>query len=116
MNRGDIVLVNWPFSDRTGSKVRPALVVQADQLNLPLDDTVISTITSSRRRNIGSSTQVLIKTDTTDGKQSGLRMDSIVQCENLLTIDQKFIIRTLGTLSDQIMQQVDNGLRAVLNL
>ena len=31
--RGDIVLVDYPFSDRTGSKVWPALVVQADSLN-----------------------------------------------------------------------------------
>jgi mRNA-degrading endonuclease toxin of MazEF toxin-antitoxin module len=27
-SRGDIVLVDYPFSDRTGRKVRPALVVQ----------------------------------------------------------------------------------------
>ena len=29
-SRGDVVLVDYPFSDRTGSKVRPALVVQND--------------------------------------------------------------------------------------
>ncbi len=32
ISRGDIVLVDYPFSDRTGSKVRPALVVYAVRL------------------------------------------------------------------------------------
>jgi mRNA-degrading endonuclease toxin of MazEF toxin-antitoxin module len=40
MNRGDVVLVDWPYSDRTGSKLRPAVFVQADYLNGLLDDTV----------------------------------------------------------------------------
>jgi len=39
MNRGDVVLVDWPFSDLSGSKLRPAIVVQADFLNGLLDDT-----------------------------------------------------------------------------
>ena len=33
MNRGEVVLLDWPFSDLTGSKLRPAVVVQADFLN-----------------------------------------------------------------------------------
>lgn len=33
MKRGDVVLVDWPFSDRTGSKLCTAVVVRADFLN-----------------------------------------------------------------------------------
>ena len=47
MNRGDVVLVDWPYSDRTGSKLRPAVVVQADFLNGLIDDTVLVQITST---------------------------------------------------------------------
>jgi mRNA-degrading endonuclease toxin of MazEF toxin-antitoxin module len=42
MNRGDVVLVDWPFTDLSGSKLRPAIVVQADFLNGLIDDTVRS--------------------------------------------------------------------------
>ncbi len=52
MNRGDVVDVDWPFSDRTGSKVRPAVVVQADFLNGLIDDngkTIPSRLAHSRR-------------------------------------------------------------------
>ena len=31
--RGDVVLVNYPFADGVGSKVRPALIVQCDSNN-----------------------------------------------------------------------------------
>ena len=31
MKRGDVVEVDWPYSDLTGSKIRPAVVVQADE-------------------------------------------------------------------------------------
>ncbi len=33
MKRGDVVIIDFPYSDRTGSKVRPSLVVQSDMLN-----------------------------------------------------------------------------------
>ena|ERR1700722_8170738 len=41
MNRGDVVEVDWPYSDLMGSKLRPAVVVQADFLNGLIDDTII---------------------------------------------------------------------------
>src|SRR5580700_5936632 len=47
MKRGDVVVVDWPYSDRTGSKLRPAVVVQADFLNGPIDDTVLVSISAS---------------------------------------------------------------------
>ena len=40
MNRGEVVLLDWPFSDLTGSKLRPAVIVQADFLNGLIDDTI----------------------------------------------------------------------------
>ncbi len=48
MNRGDVVEVDWPFTDQTGSKKRPSLVVQTDYLNSVIDDTILVQITSSQ--------------------------------------------------------------------
>ncbi|MHB1424969.1 MAG: type II toxin-antitoxin system PemK/MazF family toxin [Gemmataceae bacterium] len=49
VSRGEVVMVNWPFSDRTGTKVRPAVVVQTDALNGLIDDTVLVSITRRSR-------------------------------------------------------------------
>src|SRR6266571_978179 len=106
VNRGDIVLVDFPYSDQTGSKVRPALVVQADVWNQRLDDTIIALITSSRHRRVGANTQLLIDISTGEGRQSGLRLDSIIQCENLITYDRALILRVLGSLTASMLSQI----------
>ncbi len=103
VHRGDIVLVDFPYSDHTGSKVRPALVVQADFLNQRLDDTILALITSRRRQTLGATTQLMIDISTTEGQQTGLRLDSVVQCENLLTYDRSLILRVLGRLTTAAM-------------
>ena len=116
MKRGDVIIVDFPFSDAAGSKVRPALIVQADELNRRLDDTILALITSSRSRFTGSATQLPINVSTPDGRESGLRLPSVVQCENLVTVDKSFVIHTIGRLSGTLMQQIDQCLKAALDI
>lgn len=116
VQRGDIVIVDYPYSDRTGSKVRPALVVQSDAYNQKLDDTIIALITRSQQRFVGAPTQFVIDITTSDGLQSGLRQTSVIQCENLVTLDQGLILRVIGSLPDSVMRQVSTCLKAVFDL
>jgi mRNA interferase MazF len=111
--RGDVVIVDFPFSDRTGSKVRPALVVQADALNGRIADTIIALISSTHRT---SPTQLLIDISTPEGRLSGLRQNSSVQGQNLLTIDQQLILRVIGRLPAATMAKVDDCLKTALGL
>ncbi len=114
VSRGDIVLVDYPFSDRTGSKLRPALVVQNDTLNRRIDDTILAAISRSTHR--ASATQLFIDIATPDGAQTGLRQNSMIQCENLLTHDKQLIIARIGNLAASLTQQVDECLRSALGL
>ena len=41
MKRGDVVAVDWLDTDMSGSKIRPAVVVQGDFLNGLIDDTIL---------------------------------------------------------------------------
>ena len=116
VRRGEVVLVAFPYSDTTGSKVRPALVVQADTLNQRLDDTILALITSSRHRRMGAATQLVIDITTPEGQQTGLRFNSVIQGENLLTYDQALILRVLGRLSATAMEQMNTCLKAALGI
>jgi mRNA interferase MazF len=49
MKRGDVVIVDFPFQDIPGSKVRPALVVQNDAENQRLSNTIVAMITGNLR-------------------------------------------------------------------
>ena len=72
MKRGDVVIVEVFFSDRSGSKVRPALVVRCDFLNQRLSDTIVEIVTSSPRRFSESGTQLRVHPTSEAGKSSGL--------------------------------------------
>ena len=56
VQRGDVVMVDFPYSDRTGSKMRPAVVVQADRWNGALEDTILAPVTSSGKRRVNADT------------------------------------------------------------
>src|SRR5437870_998383 len=96
MNRGDVVEVDWPYTDMTGSKRRPALVVQADYINAVIDDTILVQITSSRYGL--PDTEVLL--DPAIETNSGLSKVCYANCMNILTFEQIQVLRTIGFLSD----------------
>jgi mRNA interferase MazF len=112
MNRGDVVLVDWPYSDRTGSKLRPAVVVQADYLNGLIDDTVLVQVTSKGHGIPGTEVRLDPAAETT----SGLLHVSYAFCPNLLTAEQALIDQTIGSLSDAAMRDVDRAIKSVLEL
>lgn len=115
VRRGDVVLVDFPFAGGGTSKVRPALVVQNDRDNGRLTNTVIAMITSRIQR-ATEPTQLLLDVATPEGKQTGLLMNSVVNCVNLFTIEQRKILQRLGRLSPALLRQVEDCLKAAFSL
>lgn len=115
MNRGDVVLVDWPFSGGQGARVRPALVVQNDTDNQRLKNTIIAMITSQTRR-AGEPTQILIDITTPAGKQTGLRVNSVINCVNLFTVEQSKVLRSIGRIDGSQMPEVHTALKAALEI
>lgn len=114
VSRGDIVLVDYPFSDRTGSKVRPTVVVSADVLNQD-DDVIVAAITSVQRTSLRPA-EFVVDPAKPDGQGSGLLTTSTVACWNLATIDRRFVLRRLGRLSRGGQRDLDSALRMAFQL
>jgi mRNA-degrading endonuclease toxin of MazEF toxin-antitoxin module len=112
MNRGDVVEVDWYYTDGTGFKRRPAVVIQADLLNGVIDDTILVQITSTRHGI--PKTEVLL--DPAVETASGLAKVCVASCLNVTTYEQARIHRTIGYLSDAAMRQIENCLKAVMEL
>lgn len=110
------MLADLPFSDRSGLKKRPALVVQCNRNNQRLDDVILAMITSIVHRATSEPTQRLIDPATPDGLQSGLLHPSAVKCEHLITLHRRFISRAIGRLPPNVMEQVDFCLKESLGL
>ena len=90
-------------------------MVQNDRDNYRLANTIIVQITSVTRRSLEPA-QVLVEIATPDGLLSGLRQDSVVNCVNILTLDKTKILRRLGSLSDSLLNVVNESLKAALGL
>jgi mRNA-degrading endonuclease toxin of MazEF toxin-antitoxin module len=114
VQRGEVVLADLPYSDRSGSKVRPVLVVSTDRNNAVIDDVILAAISSVTWP--GAFTHVYVGPGAPEGAGSGLLWSSYVQCENLFTLDQQLIVRRLGRLSAILQQQVDDCLTGALEL
>ena len=111
--RGDVVLVLFPNSDLITFKRRPALVVEADDLNTGLPQIVIAMITSNLARR-GHPSRVFIPLNSHAWKGSGLLTDSVIMADNLATTLNKAIVEKLGRLAD--MKPIDAALRTTLAL
>lgn len=113
--RGDIVLATLPYSDLSGSKKRPALVVQSNRNNRRLDDVILAMVTSTTRR-AAEPTQLLIRLVAQEGRGTGLLHDSVVKCEHLITLHRHLVPRRIGRLPSSLIGAVDDCLRAALGL
>jgi mRNA interferase MazF len=111
MKRGDIVLVDWIYSDRTGSKLRPAAVIQADFLNQLISDTVLVQITGMSR---GAVTEVRL--DPAVETASGLKHVSYAICNNLMTADQALVRKRMGELSATALREIEDKIKQALQL
>lgn len=116
VSRGDVVLLDFPFADATGRKVRPAIVVQNDALSRRLTSTIVVLVTRTTRRARSEATQFLIEQNSPAGLAAGLHFDSAVACTNLYTVHEDFIQYRIGKLPNDLLPVLDGCLKAALGI
>ena len=95
--KGDIVVVPFPFSDLTHAKRRPALVLA----DLEGDDLILCQITSQQVRD-----KYAIDLDDDDFETGSLRQKSNVRPNRLFTADQRIILRRVGHLRREKINEI----------
>lgn len=90
---GDVVLVPFPFTDQSGTKKRPAVVVSSHAYNVERRDLVIMAITSQVRTTLGFG-EALVG----DWQGAGLIKESVLK-PVFTSIEQGLIVRTMGHMS-----------------
>ncbi len=71
MKRGDVILLPFPFQDKLGEKIRPAVVVQSDVETARLANIVVAMITGNTD-DAGQPATLLVDPSTLEGAGSGL--------------------------------------------
>ncbi len=113
LRQGDVVLINFPFSDRSSSKVRPALVVSNDEHNARDVDRLFVLISSNTR--VRSEEDILLSPGDADFAPSGLKRPSVLRCTKLINLDSsKLRARRLGRVSRALLERVANVIAAAI--
>jgi mRNA interferase MazF len=102
----DVILVRYPFSDLSDSKVRPAVVVSAPHTS---QDLLITPLTSK--------TSVLLAGEfvLTAWSEAGLNVPTAVK-RGLYTIHQRLVARVIGKFAAPDTEKLEQSLRGWLGL
>ena len=100
LNKGDIVLVNFPFTDLSQTKLRPALVLWLSSTG---NDVTLCAITSQNVSSLNPE-EFALETSDAEFSSTGLRVSSKVIVTRIATLNRQLIVRKLGKLGTQQMQ------------
>lgn len=108
--RGDVWLVDLnPVRGHEQAGKRPGLVVSVDRFNHGPADLVVLLPITTRARGIPFHVEVA-------GEGSGLKERSFVKCEALRSVAKERLVKRLGTVSADVIADVEDRLRILLGL
>jgi len=105
MRKGDIVLITFPFTDLSGTKLRPAVVL----IETTFDITVCFITTQMQWREFSD---LLIDPSSING----LRKQSLIRVNKIATLDKSLAKGLLGKLSESEQMELDNKLKTLFQL
>mgnify|MGYP001571156402 CR=1 FL=1 len=114
LGRGSVVLVAFPFTDLSATKIRPALVLSAEELHRSRRDVILAAISSVVRGKEADPTAVALAKGSEAFSGSGLRVTSLVDCGKLVTVQGTLVLKRLGGLGPIAMRRVDAALRRAI--
>ena len=103
---GDIILVLSPFSDLSGSKIRPAVVVNGEHIS---KDLIVVPLTSK--------TSSLLEGEfiLSEWAAAGLKIETAVK-RGLYTVHQSLVTKIIGRLVDPDTEQLVRSIQIWLGL
>jgi mRNA interferase MazF len=114
VNKWDVVLLSFPFTDLSATKVRPALVISPDNYNQTSQDIVVLLITTNTSRR--GRFDLLLEKSHPEFLQTGLRYDSAIRTDKIFTLNRRLLVKSLGQFGPQLKADVEKQLRLLLEL
>ncbi len=105
----DILLVPFPFSDLSGQKVRPVVVISNDTFNTSSDDVLVCAITTTIKKQKYS---ILI--DQTNIEEGNLHHSCCIKAESIVKISKKHIIKKIGKIDQNLFADVKRKIQDLL--
>ena len=111
-SKGDVVLVPFPFTDLTQTKLRPAIVLYAQSEG----ENITLCFISSQNLDCLSRDEFIIDVTHPEFSNTGLKSGSKVKVSRIVTIDRTLIQRKLGGLGVELTADLNRILIDILLL
>jgi mRNA interferase MazF len=105
VKKGDLVLIPFPFTDLSGNKLRPAVIL-ADYGQ----DVVVAFITSQTHKK--DKMDMLLEPSI----QNGLKKTSIIKVGKIATLEKTLLVGKLGTLNSEEVAALDDNLHQLFSI
>ena len=100
-SQGDIVIVPLPFTDLTGRKKRPVIVLSNHKYNEISDDMLVAAVTSNLQKK-----SYTVKITNDDLQEGTLAVDSCIRADKIYTISQDAALKQFGKVNDGIITKI----------
>ncbi|UIE39772.1 type II toxin-antitoxin system PemK/MazF family toxin [Leptodesmis sichuanensis] len=110
--KGDIVLVPFPFTDLSQTKLRPAVVLWVDSQG---QDITLCFISSQNLKD-ATPDEVILTPDESEFAQTGLKVASKIRVARIVTLERRLLQRRLGKLGQQHLQRLNEALKLAFQL
>ena len=90
----DLVLLPFPFSDQSGKKVRPVLIISNSKYNNASHDVIVLAVSSK----IEGKFKVILTED--DFEKGNVKVKSCIRVDSILKISKSFVIKRIGRLNE----------------
>ena len=114
MTRGKVILTPFPFTDLSGNKVRPAVIVSTDTRRGA--DVIVAFIATAFNPFTLQPTDVLLRRSDPDFAATGLKRSSVFKMDKVATISRSIILGELGDISPRLQAKLDAKLKLALDL
>lgn len=108
MSKGDIVLIPFPFTDLSGHKVRPALVLYTSKNS---EDCIVAFLSSVKQKRMGA-----FDLPITPSERNGLKVNSTIKVDKIATLQKKIVIGELGVLEKSFISIIEGKLRMLFSI
>jgi mRNA interferase MazF len=114
MKRGKVVLTPFPFTDLSGNKVRPAVIVSSDARGGA--DVIVAFISTVFNPTNLQPTDVLLLNNDPEFHGTGLKASSVFKMDKVATISRAILLGELGDVLPTLQARLNAKLKLALDL
>jgi len=99
--KGKIVLIPFPFTDLTSTKLRPALVLYEGE-----KDVVVAFISSGIEK--AKPNDILVNRNHPEFSQTGLKLESAIKLYKIATLSKELILGEIGEVGPKFKKEIND--------